>query len=153
MAVLGLCNPSGFAAGNYTGKVMTRGTAIFLIIAGLSYPQAKKPSKKPKPADVIILKPVVQLSDGVVTLDGAVRNSGERRIKGLILRIDFLGTNKELLTTWRGPIDSELLEPEQETEFHMQVKAPLHAILVRFNGADAEGRDLRLENAGPHDIN
>ena len=131
---------------------MTRGAAILLILAGLGFPQSKKPSKKPKPHDVIILKPAVRLGDGVVTLDGSVRNSSEKPLKAIVLHIDFLGPNEELLTTWRGPIESELLEPAQEAEFHLQVKAPLRAISVRFKAMDADGHDLRLENDGPHVI-
>ena len=131
---------------------MTRGAAIFLILAGLGFPQSKKPLKKPKPADAIILKPVVRLGDGVVTLDGSVRNSSEKPFKAIVLHIDFLGLNKELLTTWRGPIESELLEPTQEAEFHLQVKAPLRAVSVRFKAMDADGHDLRLDNDGPHVI-
>ena len=141
-----------YAADNYTEEVMTRGAAIFLILAGLAIPQTKKPAKKSKPAEVVLVKPVVHISDGVVTLDGSLRNLSEKAIKAIVLHIDCLGANKELLTTWRGQLESELLEPAQEAEFHLQVKAPLRAVAVRFNTVDAEGHDVRLENPGPHVI-
>ena len=131
---------------------MTRGAAIFLILAGVGFPQSKKPTKKAKPPDAILLKPAVHFNDAVVTLDGALRNSSEKPLKAIVLHIDFLGPNKELLTTWRGPIESELLEPAQEAAFHLQVKAPLRAVSVRFNAVDADGREVRLENPGPHVI-
>ena len=141
------------ASDNYTEEVMiTRGVAIFLILAGLGFGQVKKPSRKAKPADAIIVKPVVHLADGLVTLDGAVKNTSEKPIKAMVLHIDFLGPDKQLLTTWRGAIESEVIDPAEESEFHLQVKAPLRAVSVRFNAADGEERQLRIDNAGPHFI-
>ena len=131
---------------------MTRRAAILLLPIALNAAQIKKPAKKSKAADGAIRKPQIRLTDALVTLDGAFRNLSQRPLNSVILHIDFLGPNKESLTTWRGPIDSESLAPEAEAEFHLQVKAPLRAVAVRFNAADAEGHDLRLENPGPHTI-
>ena len=133
---------------------MTRGATIFLLFALLAYPQTKKgKSKTPKPPDVMMLKPVIHMEGGVVTFDGRVGNSSDKPIKAILLVIDFLGPKKELLTTWRGPIESELLEPGEESAFALQVKCPQRAVSVRFNAIDADGRDLRLDDSGPFEIN
>ena len=133
---------------------MIRCAAIFLLLFTLSaYPQVKKgKAKPPKPPDVMMLKPVVHMEGGVVTFDGRVGNSSDKPIKAMILVIDFLGPKKELLTTWRGPIESELLEPGEESAFALQVKCPQRAVSVRFNAVDADGRDLRLDDSGPFEI-
>ena len=128
---------------------MTRGAAILLILADLAFGQTKKPSKKSKSPDAVVLKPAVHLGDGMVTLDGLCVT---QVLKAVVPHIDFLGPNRQLLTTCSGPIESELLDLAQEAEFHLQVKAPLRAISVRFKAMDADGHDLRLENDGPHVI-
>lgn len=129
---------------------MTRGIVIFLILAVTLFPQSKK--KPPKPPDIMMVMPVIRNEGGVITFDGKVANSSEKPIKAMILIIDFLGPNKELLTTWRGPIESELLKPGEEAEFALQVKAPQKAVSIRFNASDADGRDLRMDNSGPFPI-
>ncbi len=133
---------------------MTRGAVIFLLSTLLAYPQGKKgKAKTQKPPDIMMLKPEVHMEAGVVTFDGRVGNSSDKPIKAMVLVIDFLGPKKELLTTWRGPIESELLEPGEESAFALQVKCPQRAVSVRFNAVDADGRDLRLDNSGPFEIN
>ncbi|HEU0121718.1 MAG TPA: hypothetical protein VFQ91_14410 [Bryobacteraceae bacterium] len=125
--------------------------AAFLLIATLLYPQGKK-SKKPKGSEAVLEKIEVRRDGDVVLLDGAVRNSGMRQIPGIVLHFEFYAPNNESLTVLNGPVEAELLDPGDETEFHLQVRYPTRAVELRVEAFDKEKRDLSLEKNGPYRI-
>ena len=108
--------------------------------------------KKKKPPDIQIVECNSRRDDGRITFDGRVRNTGEKTITGLILLFDFLSSDKILLTTLKGPVDDEVLEPGKDANFHLESDAPPRAIRYQLNAVDHGGRDLRVANAGPFAI-
>ena len=130
---------------------MTRAVAALLILASLLYPQTRK-RKSPKPPDLQILKVEVHRTDSGISIDGKIRNTGEKPLAGVVLLIDFLAPGKEVLTTKNGPVESELLAPGDEADFRLQINDQNRAVHIRFNAEDKDKRDLRVENAGPFTI-
>jgi hypothetical protein len=109
--------------------------------------------RKKKPPDIQIVECNSRRGDGKITFDGRVRNSGEKTITGLMLLFDFLSTDKVILTTLKGPVEDEVLEPGKESNFHLESDEPPRAVRYQLNAVDHGGRDLRIANAGPFAIN
>ena len=130
---------------------MTRAIAALLMLASLLYPQTRK-RKSPKPPDLQILKVDARRTDSGISIDGKVKNTGEKPLHGLVLLIDFLAPGKEVLTTKNGPVEAEVLAPGEEADFRLQINEQNRAVHIRFNAEDKDKRDLRLENSGPFTI-
>ena len=122
---------------------------ILAILLVLSLPGA---DKKKKPPDITVLECSGRRDNGKITFDGKVRNTGEKTIHGLILSFDFLSSDKETLTTLKGPVEEETLSSGQESGFHFESGEPPRAVGYQVNAVDQGGRDLRLANAGPFAI-
>ena len=108
--------------------------------------------KKKKPPDVTVLECTGRRDTGKITLDGKVRNTGEKPITGLLLAFDFLSSDKVVLTTQKGPVEDETLAPGQESSFHLECDQPPRAVRYQINAEDHSGRDLRVAKAGPFAI-
>jgi hypothetical protein len=68
------------------------------------------------------------------------------------LLFDFLSSDKEVLTTLKGPVEDEVLKPGDESSFHLESDEPPRAVRYQLNAVDHAGRDLRIANAGPFAI-
>jgi len=108
--------------------------------------------KKKKPPDVQILEVSAHRGESKVSLDGRLRNSGEKPIKALMLLFDFMAPGRQVVTTQKAPIDEEVLEPGKEAVFHMELNAPPRSVEFQINAADGSGRELRVTGAGPFPI-
>ena len=139
---------------------MTRVTAIRLLLLGTlpglaaqeKNQDKKKKAKTPKPPDLTILNVVCRRSDGEIVLDGQVKNTGERPLQNVDLLIDFRAVGKQVLTTKRGPVESETIEPQGEADFHLRINDYARAIEIFFNAEEKDRRDLRVDNTGPFPI-
>ena len=136
--------------------MMTRATAIHLIFLAtlpvVSAQDKKRKGKPPKPPDLTILQVSCRRADGEIILDGRVQNTGEKPLQNVDLLIDFRATGKQVLTTKRGPVESELLTPQAEADFHLRINDYARAIEIFFNAEEKDRRDLRVDKTGPYAI-
>ncbi|MBL8235087.1 MAG: hypothetical protein JNL98_41680 [Bryobacterales bacterium] len=122
-----------------------------LMLASLCFAWQKK-GKQPKLPEVAVMEITCHRSTGDVHVDGRLKIQSTKPIRKLQLLVDFLGSDKQLLQTKRGPVDSDFLEPGDETEFHLRVSDPVRAVLYTIRAEDGDGRDLRVEKPGPFPI-
>jgi hypothetical protein len=108
--------------------------------------------KKKKPPDLTIIEATARRNADIIALDGRVRNTGEKPIRGLILLFDFMAPGKQVISTEKGPVEDEAIQPGQESSFHLETNAPPRAVHFQLNAVDHNGRDLRVQNAGPFAI-
>ena len=108
--------------------------------------------KKKKPPDVEVLEASAHRGEVKISVDGRLRNSGEKPIKELTLSFDFLAPGNQMVTTETGAIEEEVLEPGKEAAFHMESSAPPRAVAFQINAADGSGRQLRVAKSGPFPI-
>ena len=120
--------------------------ALSLVVASLAA------EKKKKPPDLEILEASAHRGESQVSVDGRVRNSGEKPIKSLTLLFDFLSPGKQVVATEKGTIDEEVLQPGQEAAFHMEANTPPGSVAFQIGAADGSGRELRVAKAGPFPI-
>lgn len=127
---------------------MIRRTALAALLLLTALPA----QKQPKPPDIEVTEITVRREEGKVRIDGRAKNTGLKPLRGVLLLIDFLSSDKIPVTTKRGPINAEELPVGEETDFHLEVASPPRAVSVFLNSEDASGRDLRVGNAGPFNI-
>ena len=126
---------------------MRRTVILWLVFAAVLFPQQKKGK-----AEVSVLSATAYRQEGIIRLDGRVRNSGEMPVHQLILAFDFMAAGRQVITTQKGPVEAEVLEPGEETEFHLKLRDPVRAVEFRMNAEDGSGRDLKVLKGGPFPI-
>jgi uncharacterized protein (DUF58 family) len=90
--------------------------------------------------------------DGTVSVEGRVRNSGERPIRGLYVVFHVLAPGGEEVARQRGNVEDDPFEPGQEYEFHWQMKDPVRGVAVQVAARDAGGFEVEVQKAGPYTI-
>jgi hypothetical protein len=128
--------------------VKTLRTILLLALAAIPI----SAQKKHKPPDLEVLEVTAHRGEEKVSVDGRVRNSGEKPIKELTLLFNFLAPGNEAIDTEKGEIDEQLLEPGKVASFHMEANAPPRAVQFEIVAQDGSGRELRVGNAGPFTI-
>ena len=123
---------------------------VVLILALVGAPAGAQ--KKPKPPDIEILEASAHRGERTISLDGRIRNSGERPIKELTLLFHFMAPGRKVVTTQKAQIEEPLLEPGQEAAFHVELNGPPRAVEFQLDAADGSGRELRVGKPGPFPI-
>src|SRR5437867_1056180 len=108
--------------------------------------------KKKKPPDLEVVEASAHRGETKISIDGRVRNSGEKPLKKLMLIFDFMAPGRRVITTQKGPLDEELLERGAEAAFHMELNDPPRSVEFQINAADGSGRELRVAKPGPFPI-
>ncbi|MBX5494906.1 MAG: hypothetical protein IRZ15_06190 [Bryobacteraceae bacterium] len=126
--------------------------AIGLFVFATLLVSAQEKRKQSKPPDVTLLEVSGRRMGSTIALDGRLKNSGMRTIERLTLLFDFLGPNGQVLTTKKGVIDKEVLEPQEESSFSLETDAPPRAVAFRVKAEDSAERELRLEPFESHTI-
>lgn len=117
---------------------------LLVLVAAIAV-CASGAEKKKKLPELEILDLKVHRLDGKVTIDGRVRNTGEKKLQGVIVIFDFLATGNAVITTQKTTLDEETLDPGGEAAFRGELIDPVRAVECRINTAeDKGGRDLRL---------
>jgi hypothetical protein len=120
---------------------------ILVLVAG-----SPAADKKPKPPEIEVLEASAHRGERKVSLEGRVRNTGEKPIKKLMLLFNFMAPGKQVITTQKGEIDEELLGKGQEASFHMELNDPPRSVEFSIDASDAGSRSLRVGNPGPFPI-
>lgn len=132
---------------------MNRRTFSLLWFASAAGAYGQKKAKDSKPPEVQLMEASAHRSEGSITVDARVKNCGEKPIKSLQIIIDFVASDhKQVITTKRGGVDAELLEPGEEAEFHGQLENAPRATEFQLNFEDGGGKYLRAEKTGPFPI-
>lgn len=121
---------------------------LFQMLASLCFAM----QKKGKPPDVRVVQASCVRLEVDVAVDGKLVVESARTLQMLQLVIDFLDSDRQLLTSKRGVVSEDPLERGDEPEFHLRVAGPARAVYFRIRAEETEGRDLRVENEGPFAI-
>jgi hypothetical protein len=127
-----------------------RFAAITLALVSLFAAVAQQ--KQKKPADVEVLESKARREDARITLDGKVRVTGEKPLKGLVIIFDFRSPEKEVVTTQKTVIDEDTLESGREGVYHVEMADAARAVRYTVRAFDFHDRELRVSNPGPFPI-
>jgi hypothetical protein len=124
---------------------------MMLLMAAVTTASGQKKNDKKAP-EIELMEATAHRQDGNITIDGKVRNCGEKPIKKLVLLFDFMDGNQQVLTTRKDSTEQEVLAPGEEAEFHSQVPEPPRATHFQINFEDGGGKYLRVVKNGPFAI-
>ena len=133
--------------------MMTRRASWTLFFALSAAAIGQKKSKEGKTPEVELLEAAAHRQEGIVSLNARVRNCGEKPIKALQIIVDFLAPDhKQVITTKRGKIDAEVLDPGEEADFQAQIEDPPRATEFQISFEDGGAKNLRALQTGPFPI-
>jgi len=116
--------------------------ALLMLATLLCFGQEKR--KGGRRMDIEVVECAVHRTDGKVSVEGRVKNASTKTVNGLVLLFDFIGTDGQVVTTKKAPVDEEALAPDGESPFHFETTDPVRAVEVRVQGMDGSGRELRV---------
>ena len=125
---------------------------LAFTLALLSLCASGESQKKPKPADVEVVEAKARRDAGKILMDGRVRATAEKPIRGLIVIFDLLSPENGVLASETAVLEEEILAAGEERAYHSETSD--HARAVRYQiRAQAKGeRELRVAKAGPFAI-
>jgi hypothetical protein len=105
-----------------------------------------------KKADVQILETKAVREGAKISVDGKVRVTGEKPLRGLVIIFDFRSPEKEVVTSQKAVIDEDTLETGREGVFHSEMADSARAVRYTVRAFDNHDRELRVANPGPYPV-
>jgi hypothetical protein len=105
-----------------------------------------------KKADVQILETKAVREGAKISVDGKVRVTGEKPLRGLVIVFDFRSPEKEVVTSQKAVIDEDTLETGREGVFHSEMADSARAVRYTVRAFDNHDRELRVANPGPYPV-
>jgi hypothetical protein len=135
---------------------MQRGIAIHggiacCLVAALCLCSHAQDKKKKQP-DVQVLESSGRREEGKIKLDGRVRVTAEKPLRGLVVVFDFLSPERAVISSEKTIIDEEPMNKGQEGSYHVETLDLARAVYYKIRAFDRNDRELRVENEGPFTI-
>jgi len=131
---------------------MTRRTAIAFVPVGLLATSAGKGSSQPAQQLEISEFAARRTSSRVIEIDGIVRNTGGQAVTRARLVFYLLSPGGDVVSTQRGAIQPETLEPGDDASFTWQTHDVARAVSLRIGAQDRAGAVIPVVNPGPYPI-
>ncbi len=94
-----------------------------------------------------------RVEEGRISLDGRVRVTAGKSVKGLSLTFDFLTSDGDLLSSEKAAVDDDVIQRGDDSPFHVETDNPPGSVRFKIRAFDGSGRQLRVGNDGPFIIN
>ncbi|MGD0778153.1 MAG: hypothetical protein ABSC05_35665 [Candidatus Solibacter sp.] len=120
-------------------------TAVLLFFALSAAVAQKKP-------DVRILETKAVREGANISVDGRVRVTSEKPLRGLVIVFDFRSPEKEVVTSQKAVIDEDMMEKGKEGAFHSEMADEARAVRYTVRAFDNHDRELTVANPGPYPI-
>ena len=108
--------------------------------------------KKPKPPDVEVLETRAQRGDGRILVDGRVRATGEKPLRGLVVIFDLISPENGVVASVKAILDEDTVESGQERGCQSVTSDHARAVRYKIRAFDRGERELRVANGGPFPI-
>jgi hypothetical protein len=132
------------------GKLTTmRGLAFILSVFSLCAIAADQGQKGKRPPDVTVVEAKAHRIEDKISVDGKVKITAEKPLKGLVLAFDFLDHDNGVLTTGKDEISDDTLRSGESPSFRSEIVNPPGAIKFKIRAFDAGDKELRIANPGP----
>jgi hypothetical protein len=130
---------------------MQRRAVLLLLLACLATAALQK-RKQQDQMRIEVVEAKAERAEGKITLDGQVKNTGQKVIHNLILFFDLLDSEQRAVSRRKGSIDEEVLEPGQEAAFHFYVSDHARAVEFRMAAESPRTGELDVVKPGPFPI-
>jgi hypothetical protein len=125
---------------------------IASALLALSLLAGTEPQKGKKPPDVQVVDTKAVREGNKITVDGKVKVTAEKSLRGLVIIFDFRSPEKEVITSQNTMIDDSNMEPGREGSFHAEMADDVRAVRYTVRAFDAHEKELRVANPGPYII-
>jgi hypothetical protein len=129
-----------------------RRLAVVLLVLACFGPAAPQTRREQKQFQIEVVEVKAARVENRIALDGKIKNTGQRDVHRLILVFNMLDSEQRVLSSRRGRIEEDVLEPDQEAAFHFDIPNQARAVYFRVEAEYAGGSSLDLVKAGPFPI-
>jgi hypothetical protein len=120
------------------------------IVLGFALLTVAVAQKQKKPPDVNIVETKAVREQTKITVDGRVKVTAEKTLRGLIIVFDFRSPEKEVVTSQKTTIQEENMEPGKDGVFHAEMVDAVRAVAYTIRAFDLHEKELRVANPGPY---
>lgn len=107
---------------------------------------------KNKVNEVQVVEMKFERADGLISVDGTVKNVSDHSLKALAVLFRFEDTADSAVTTKRFTVDEPELAIGAEAHIEAQLKDAPRAVQVHILAMTGAGADLHVRNDGPFPI-
>jgi hypothetical protein len=122
--------------------------SVAILLAACSL-LAFTPQKSKKPADIELEETRAVRDNGKITVDGKVKVTSEKALRGLVIVFDFRSPEKEVVTSQKTVINESAVESGHEGAFHNEMVDAPRAVNYTVRAFDFHEKELRVANPGP----
>jgi len=119
---------------------------LLLAVCLLSAASAQK---QKKPPDVQIVETKAVRDSSKITVDGRVKVTGEKPLRGLVIYFDFRSPEKEVVTSQKTVIQDDTMDVGKEGAYHAEMVDAVRAVAYTIRAFDMHEKELRVANPGP----
>ena len=127
-----------------------RSFVVGLALLALATPAATQ--RKQKPPDVQVVETKARRGEGRILMDGRVRVTAEKPIRGLVVIFDFLSPENVVLVSENAVLEDRPIASGEERAFHSETTEPPRAVRYQVRAFDRGEKELRVANRGPFPI-
>jgi len=113
---------------------------------------AMAPAQRKKPADVQVLETRAVREGTKITVDGKVKVTAEKPLRGLVIVFDFRSPEKEVITSQKTVVQEGPAESGREGAYHAEMADDVRAVHYTIRAFDLHEKELRVANTGPFPI-
>jgi hypothetical protein len=126
--------------------------AGWLGLALVAVSSSAPPQQKTKKADVQVIETKAVRDGPNITVDGRVRVTTEKGVRGLVLVFDFRSPEKAVITSQTTVVDDGVMDTGKEGSFHAEMADSVRAVSYVVRATDMHERELHVANPGPFPI-
>jgi len=90
-----------------------------------------------------------RVEEGRISIDGRVRVTGLKSVKGMALTFDFLTSDGDLLSSEKVSVEDDVVNRGEDSSFHAEAQNPPGSVRFKIRAFDGSGRQLSVGNDGP----
>jgi len=106
--------------------------------------------KQKKPPDVQIVETKAVRDTTKITVDGRVKATSEKPLRGLVIVFDFRSPEKEVVTSQKTVIQEDTMASGNDGVFHAEMVDAARAVKYTIRAFDMHEKELRVANPGPY---
>ena len=131
---------------------MMKRLAVPLLALACLAPAALQKPKQRSQNQIEVVEAKAERQERRIMLDGRVKNSGQRTLYRLVLIFDLIDSEQKVISSRKGPIEEDVLEPGEEASFQFYVPDQARAVQFRMEATSEKATDLEVIKPGPFPI-
>jgi hypothetical protein len=105
-----------------------------------------------RPAEVEVLESSAHREDGKIMVDGRLRATADKPLRGLIVYFDLMSPENGVVGSQKAVLDEDLVQPGEVRTVHALTSDHVRAVKFKIRAFDTGEKELRVANIGPFPI-